>query len=101
LTIAPDSAYVSYLTKAPKLSKGYGKDLMNFAENRAKKVHSKNKMRVSTVHHPECDQKSLENWYTEELGYQFLLTRPSNPQEQQAWKPNYQSSEFKYFEKNL
>jgi len=66
----------SYLTRDPKLQKGHGKDLMDFAENRTKKVYFKNKMRISTVHHPECNQKSLEDWYTKKLGYQFLLTQP-------------------------
>ncbi len=101
LEIAPDSAYVSYLTRDPSLPKGYGKDLMDFAENRAKKVYSKNKMRVSTVHHLECNQKRLEDWYTKKLGYRFLLTQSSTPEQQQTWKPNCRNAAFNYFEKNL
>ncbi len=67
LETAEDAAYVSYLTRHPDLPKGYGKQLMTFAENRAKDIHRKRKMRVSTVYHPECHQQDLVDWYTKEL----------------------------------
>lgn len=102
LQIASDAAYVSYLTRDNSLKgRGYGKNLMNFSENRAKKVYFKDKLRISTVYHPKYNQKAIENWYTEKLGYRFLQNQSPKADQQQLWKLEYQAAIFKCFEKSL
>jgi hypothetical protein len=101
LEIAPEAAYISYLTRHPDLPKGSGKILMTFAENRANKLHNKQRIRVSTVYHSECTQQGLVDWYYS-LGYRFLLDKPANKNHQLAWELQYREKVyFRYFEKDL
>ncbi len=101
LEIASDAAYISYLTRRPDLPKGSGKILIEFAENRANKMHKKQKIRVSTVYHPECTQQDLVDWYYD-LGYRFLQDEPAKKFQQLAWEPRYrEKAYFRYFEKAL
>jgi len=96
-----DIAYVLYLSKSQNFPKKIGINLMKHAENRAKDVYKKKKMRVSTVYHPEHKQERLENWYLKQ-GYEFLLQYQPNEKQQQAWKLKYQKdARFRYFEKTL
>lgn len=101
LECAPDAAYVSHLAKDPELPKGSGKILLKFAEFRARAVYNKQKMRVATVFHPECQQKPLENWYVEQ-DYQFFRDIAPTPDQRDDWEfPYGEKAFFKYFEKDL
>lgn len=72
LGIARDYAWASHLVRDSNASKGVGAEVLKWAEDRAKDTHKRNRMQLSVVSHPDCEQKRLQDWYKEEQKYEHF-----------------------------
>lgn len=100
LQLTENEGYVLYLTRHPEVSKGFGKTLLETAENQAI-AYGKQNIRLSIVYHPECTQQKLEKWYCDQ-GYQFLCEIQPDAKQKKVWKPCFEEKTvFKYFTKSL
>jgi len=104
LTLHPNNrAGIRYLTVHPAWQKrGIGTTLLKIAEQRAREVHAKKQIGLTTAYHPCCPQQDLVDWYLKR-GYQHVACYFGFPSEfKEAWKSEFrEKAYFKYFEKDL